>query len=183
MVNTPDTLSESCAAMGGALEKLQPKLQISHLAVAGDTWLQGKFPSKPKSVNLAVSSLLNEARKCSICSSLLSTEKHLLLFQSVDYEDLEISPSKLSVVCSHCNTISCFGEIVNIYLAAKIGQTTNLSELIEHYMSVNGCRDVGVFDAAISLSVSMRKSMERLDFSYPEVDTLNVKDFIVKYTH
>lgn len=149
MVLPTDTLADQCAAMEETLVKLQPRLRITHMCV----------PIKAGASNLA--------KSCSICScGLAKGEGHLIVLKQVDYEELEISTLPSQTVCQSCRTVSCMSELMTIYLSETIVSneetSSQLSTLVDHFLRVNGQEDVSIFNAAISLAVSLRKSLDRL---------------------
>lgn len=171
MVYAPDTLADGCSAMDQALEKLQPKLKIQHATESAIACFRKSFPDGAVNIESILTDLAKDTHLCQICTGKLQKQRYFIVNHTINWEELTRVPCDIRTVCENCNKVSNFSEMLEVYLKQSLLEgseaSTDLSLLIEHYLKVNGFKvsEISVFEAVISLNVSLKKSMEALDIT------------------
>ena len=111
MVYVSDSLAESCSKMQETLGELQPRLCMTSLCCSASEWLQSLYPTKKKSIQRVLISVEEATKECSICKLSFSNSKDVkqsIVFFSVDYDDLAVSPECMKVCrCSQTDGNPC----------------------------------------------------------------------------
>jgi len=174
MVQAPISQSEACEQMSTTLDKLQSKLIISPLTTPADQFLNTIYPSIPKKVKSTVTEISTAKNVCEICEAKLSKgSKRAICKQSGDWEEETLVPSSILICCEKCYKVSIWSELFGIFMRESLASSScdslELTELVEHYLTVNGHKlaDITKFNSAISLAVSLNTTMKKLNMTFP----------------
>jgi len=167
MVFVPETLADGCSKMSKILDKLQPTLKIDVSSVPAFAFFSRKFPDQPSKVKASLDGAYKASGCCQLCKAKLGGTTSLILRFEVDWDDLVRKPSSLLAVCSKCERISSFAQMMELYVKESLLEVcdgSELSNLVEHYLKTNGYKvsEIAVFTQVLSLNASFRKSMEAL---------------------
>ena len=175
-----DTLTDLCEKTQGKIVAICPKLILGQVDHEATSVLARVFSSGEKLVASKLNEFSSKQKKCSICGSSLGTNRSVLVKFGYDWEELCVMPEKIVSCCDLCNDISHYQSLMAHYMEGSMMESPRLSELITHFLTVNGHKssEVSLFNAAVSLTVSFNTSIEKLKMTVRAPEKMTLSDLI-----
>jgi hypothetical protein len=172
---------DSCEKLSELISTMQPKIKVSPLVRDADSCLVLSFPDHSKKVKLFLTKHSKSKKACDNCKAKLdkSTDVSCAIKFGIDWEEREPLAKRLLVCCGPCYKIMVYSELMTVYArdSLQVSSSDTLSNLVAHFLKLNKLKvsDIEVFNAAISMAVSLRTSLEslRVEFVFKPTEDLD----------